>query len=216
MTTRRQFIGTALSAAALTGSIAATAADLRAPARSPLRSALRIHLAIVDSRFAAAHAFGRAMRSRGVRVASFGGDITPIWYYQLDPAWRQRPLVVAGLTTDAVLFCLEQFAWDHGMRVAYRGEHRISADGGVDHILESPSTRPQDVRTELSGLTPWPAQVADLIAGIDEPQPAFPSEADARSRSVRKTRSRPTSEPARLVSWLIAPKRPSVSAGARC
>jgi hypothetical protein len=62
------------------------------------------------------------------------------------------------------------------------------------------------VQGRLSGAQPWPAQVADLIANIDDAVSAFPSDAEDRSRATYRTRSRSDGAPSRLVSWLIAPK----------
>ena len=194
--------GIALSAAA---SLAAVPSVSRSAANDPLGLSLPLHLALFDTRFPAAHAFARAMAIRGVTLAPFDGDVTPVWFEQLDPVWRKHPLTVAGLTTEGALFCLEQLAWDNGMRVAYRGMHASASDGGTDHVLEASVHRPQDVKGRLSNAQPWPAQVADIIASIDEPVSAFPSDRHERTRVAYRTRSR-TSAPLRLVSWLIAPK----------
>lgn len=202
---RRRFMagGMAVSAAA---SLAVVAPVSRAASSDPLGLRLPLHFALFDTRFPAAHAFARALAVRGVTLAPFDGDVTPVWFEQLDPVWRQYPLTVAGLTTEGALFCLEQLAWDNGMRVAYRGLHAASPDGGTDHLLEASAHRSQYVRGRISGAQPWPAQVADIIASIDEPISAFPSEAPQRSRATYRTRSRSDRTPARLVSWLIAPK----------
>lgn len=202
---RRHFMSTgiAISAAA---SLATVSSVSRSATSDPLGLKLPIHLALFDTRFQAAHAFARTLAIRGVSLAPFDGDITPVWFEQLDPVWRQYPLTVAGLTTEGALFCLEQLAWDNGMRVAYRGMHAASPDGGVEHVLEASAHRSKDVYGRLSGAQPWPAQVADLIASIDEPVSAFPSGVEERSRATYRTRSRSESNPTRLVSWLIAPK----------
>jgi hypothetical protein len=200
---RRRFMaaGVTVSAAA---SLAAVGS--RSAKSDPLGLQLPLNLALFDTRFPAAHAFARALAIRGVTLAPFDGDVTPVWFEQLDPVWRQYPLTVAGLTTEGALFCLEQLAWDNGMRVAYRGLHAASPEGGVEHVLEASTHRSKDVHGRLSGAQPWPAQVADLIAGIDEPVSAFPSRVEERSRATYRTRSRTDNYPTRLVSWLIAPK----------
>jgi hypothetical protein len=206
---RRRFMATgiALSAAA---SLAAVASTRSAPG-DPLGLKLPLDLALYDTRFPAAHAFARALAIRGVNLAPFDGDVTPVWFEQLDPVWRQYPLTVAGLTTEGALFCLEQLAWDNGMRVAYRGIHAASPGGGTDHLLEASVHRSSDVQGRISGAQPWPAQVADIIASIDEPVSAFPSDAQQRSQAVYRTRSRSDQTPSPLVSWLIAPKNWRVS-----
>jgi hypothetical protein len=202
---RRRFMtsGIAVSAAA---SLAAVPSVSRSTSSDPLGLKLPLNLALFDTRFPAAHAFARALAIRGVTLAPFDGDVTPVWFEQLDPVWRQYPLTVAGLTTEGALFCLEQLAWDNGMRVAYRGVHTASAEGGTKHVLETSVHRSHDVQGRLSGAQPWPTQVADLIANIDEAVSAFPSDAEDRSRATYRTRSRSDRAPSRLVSWLIAPK----------
>jgi len=208
---RRDFMsaGIAVSAAASLASVASVAVS--APGdplglHLPLDLPVPVDLALIDTRFPAAHTFARALEMRGVSLAPFDGDVTPVWYEQLDPVWRHAPLTVAGLTTEGALFCLEQLAWDHGMRVAYRGMHVVSPEGGTEHLLETSTHRAQYVNGRLSGPQPWPAQVADLIAGIEQPVSAFPSPVEQRSRANYRTRSRTQNDPTRLVSWLIAPK----------
>ena len=202
---RRRFVATGLAVAAAASAAAAASVAGGTP-KDPLGLQLPLHLALFDTRFPAAHAFARALAIRGVSLAPYDGDVTPVWFEQLDPVWRQYPMAVAGLTTEGALFCLEQLAWDNGMRVAYRGFHSASPDGGVQHLLESSASRPQDVQGRLSGAEPWPAQVAGLIARIDEPVAAFPSDPQARTRASFRTRSRSEAPAPRLVSWLIAPK----------
>jgi len=201
---RRRFMAGGLAVSAAASLAAMTSGSARS---DPLGLRLPLHLALFDTRFGAAHTFARALALRGVALAAFDGDVTPIWFEQLDPVWRRHPLTVAGLTTEGALFCLEQLAWDNGMRVAYRGIHAAAADGGTDHVLESSVHRSRYVQGRISGAQPWPAQVADLIASIDEPPlSAFPSGAHQRSQAAYRTRSRPARTPSRLVSWLIAPK----------
>ncbi|MBS0367046.1 MAG: hypothetical protein JSR67_14615 [Proteobacteria bacterium] len=202
---RRQFVAAGLTVAAAASATAAAAVSGERPGDPPGLK-LPLHLALFDTRFAAAHAFARALAVRGVSLAPYDGDVTPVWFEQLDPVWRQYPLAVAGLTTEGALFCLEQFAWDNGMRVAYRGIHCAAPGGGVQHLLESSAARPQDVQGRLAGVQPWPAQVAALIAGIDAPAAAFPSEPRSRSSARFHTRSRREAPAPRLVSWLIAPR----------
>jgi hypothetical protein len=78
---------------------------------------------LFDNRFAAARSFGRAAAWRGESVHGFDGDITNVWFHDLDPRWRKSPAAIAGFTAHGALFCLEQLAWDVRMRVVYRAEH---------------------------------------------------------------------------------------------
>jgi len=55
------------------------------------------------------------------------GDVTRFWYDQLQPAWRQQRAALAGTTLPDVLFCLEQLARDHGLRVLWREQLLVAA-----------------------------------------------------------------------------------------
>lgn len=119
MLTRRMFIGTAATVVAL-----ASALKLAAPSS--------VSLAIVDQRYPGNVGFRQAMAARGVAVTSFDGDVTDVWFRRLDPVWRsQAPSVVAGLTTQQALFCLEHLCWDRGLRVVERravGSAKLRSD----------------------------------------------------------------------------------------
>ena len=85
-------------------------------ARQPL------HMAVVDTRFAPARTFAAQMKRSGLRVAPINGDITELWYDELDGLWRRQPAAIAGFTADSALFCLERLAMDRGLRVAFQRE----------------------------------------------------------------------------------------------
>lgn len=55
------------------------------------------------------------------------GDVTRFWYDELQPVWRQQRMAVAGTTASDVLFCLEQLARDHQLRVLWREQHAAAA-----------------------------------------------------------------------------------------
>ncbi len=81
---------------------------------------LQIHRAVYDSRFASGRAFAAEARARGWTTAAIEGDVTQLWYHQLDGRWRQGPAPIAGVTQENSLFVLERLAWDAGMRVITR------------------------------------------------------------------------------------------------
>ncbi len=81
-----------------------------------------LYKVIFDERFPASVAFGEVWSSRGAPVHAIRGDITDLWFQDLDPHWKKQPVAIAGLTAHGPLFCLEQLAWNHGMRVAFRIE----------------------------------------------------------------------------------------------
>jgi hypothetical protein len=77
---------------------------------------------IVDERFPSSTAYGEEWRQRGASVHAISGDITDLWFHDLDRQWKKQPVPIAGLTAHGPLFCLERLAWDHGMRVVSRVE----------------------------------------------------------------------------------------------
>lgn len=76
--------------------------------------------AIFDERFGHARAFAGAAAQRGIETASIRGDITRLFFDDLDLRWKQGPVRLAGYTTEASLFCLDLLARDRCMRVSYR------------------------------------------------------------------------------------------------
>ncbi len=93
---RRDFIRMTASAATL---------PLLARGRGSAAAPLRLDAVLTDERFAQSRAFGAAGERLGIRRLAMDGDITSIWYRELDPLWRRGPSFVAGLTTRQALFC---------------------------------------------------------------------------------------------------------------
>ena len=121
MTNRRQFIeGSVLLAAAtlsaghspFAGTAAREAGTLHPPERF-----------VFDTRFAASVEAAEFARRQGLRLAETSGDVTRLWYEDLDLAWRRAPMTLAGVTTASALFVLETLAVDRGMRVIRRIEY---------------------------------------------------------------------------------------------
>jgi hypothetical protein len=83
-----------------------------------------LYKVLFDQRFAESRDFGHDARMQGHSVQGFNGDITNVWYRDLHPRWKQGTAAIAGLTAHGALFCLERLAWDVGMRVTHRAEHR--------------------------------------------------------------------------------------------
>ena len=83
---------------------------------------IEFYKVIYDRRFPASVAFGDIWKARGAAVHAIRGDITGLWFHDLDLQWKKQPLAIAGLTAHGPLFCLERLAWDQGMRVIAREE----------------------------------------------------------------------------------------------
>jgi hypothetical protein len=119
MTTRRQFVqsGLVLAAAPLVP-FAVLAPAVAAPG-------IALDRFVYDARFAAAESFAAAAGRRGVPLAAFAGDLTELWYRDLDLAWRRRPETIGGATTTHGLFVLETLALDRRMRVVAREDRGL-------------------------------------------------------------------------------------------
>lgn len=80
----------------------------------------RFDAVVYDVRHSRARAYGRALRGRAKAVHAMNGDPTTLWLELLDPLWRDSSARVAGMTNASALFCIEQMAHSHGMRVLER------------------------------------------------------------------------------------------------
>ena len=196
MMNRREFIQTGATAVVLTGighAPRAFAASL-APMGKPL------YKAIYDERFRDSVAFADEATRLGVGTHAIRGDITDLWFKDLDSRWRLDKATVAGLTTESALFCLEQFSWDHRMRVVYRAEHEFLEGGRVAHTFQCSQTALKHVEAfERNRLTDWAPRVAQLVASVSLDR--FP----AASKVVTTSLPAPARDGLELlVSWIIA------------
>ncbi len=133
-----------------------------------------LHKVIFDSRFPASRAFGESAAGAGRATAAIQGDVTALWFHDLRPQWARGRAAVAGMTTMRSLFCLQQLAHDHWMRVIISAVHGLpaaaAAAGRVRRMV---------------------GNIEDLAAPPAEPRPAS---ADPQLASADS----------RLVSWVIA------------
>lgn len=182
MSTRREFLAAA-SVAALP-----LAASCRESAASPTQGGLA--LALVDRRFAPSRLVGSGLSLRGVPVRTLDGDdVTSTWLAVVQPIWRASREPIGGLTARAPLFCLEQLAWSHGMRVVHHAEHLLRRDGSAVHAA-STGTVPRGPM--------WPARVAERLA-------AFHSRAYIRRGPSGASLEPVVDDDSRLLhSWIIA------------
>lgn len=93
------------------------------PAAAGILQHPSLYKILYDRRFAAARAFGREAQLHGAPVHAFDGDVTDVWYHDLQPRWRQGRAPIAGLTAYGAFFCLDQLARDARMRVIQSTEH---------------------------------------------------------------------------------------------
>lgn len=124
MASRREFLQVGLAASLLPAAASTVQAgpEIFGPP-------LPFYKVIFDERFPSSVAFGSEWKARGAMVHPIRGDITDLWFHDLDLQWKKRPVPIAGLTAHGPLFCLERLAWDHGMRVVSRVEQSETYDG---------------------------------------------------------------------------------------
>jgi hypothetical protein len=199
MASRREFLQVGIAALALPISAHAALSPAAAAAENPV-AVTPLYKVVFDERFPASVAFGAEARSLGLSTHSIRGDITDLWFHDLDARWKKSPAAVAGLTAQGALFCLERLAWDHGMRVVYRGDHQYLPEGAIEHVL----TGPESVVHQAGGLKDdgdgWAARVANLVARLPEGASA-PAKTTLRGRAIAPANA----EPEGLISWVIAP-----------
>jgi hypothetical protein len=121
---RREFVFTGVTAG---GTAACALWPLRAAALPAVQLPLverPVFAVIFDQRFAAARAFAQVAAWRGRKVFGYGGDLTAVWLREIEPNWSRHAGALAGITTPTGLFCLEQLAAQHWLRVVSRTEHR--------------------------------------------------------------------------------------------
>jgi hypothetical protein len=207
MKTRRDFIQDTLTASAFTA-LAAPVGALTGQPSFAGRPRMPLYAVLYDRRFADSTRFAAASRNVGSATRAIAGDVTEVWYSELYPRWKEAAVPIAGLTTHGPLFCLERLAWDHDMRVVFRGSHQYGPHGIIEHRLESathPSTAAQGA---LSGRDTWPEEIAALIARIPpSPQPLPVNPNAARPVTCMSRCGAPRREPGQLLySWVIAPR----------
>jgi hypothetical protein len=144
MSNRREFLlgslaGSGALALATAGAARASTSDAAGSWRGAVGVAPPYRL-IIDGRYSVTRGLADAARDRGVATRIIAGDVTDVWFNDLALRWRVGPAPIAGLTTVGALFCLERLAWDAGMRVHWRADHRCYRDGRVEHALQVPAS----------------------------------------------------------------------------
>jgi hypothetical protein len=121
---RREFCVSGAVAAGLATTTGCLAALVSAPRT--------VDTVIFDTRFDASRHFAAAWAAPAAR-RGIAGDVTRLWFDEIGPQWSRGGGAIAGMTTPAALFCLEQLAKDHWRRVVMRREH--PSDGLVSWII---------------------------------------------------------------------------------
>jgi hypothetical protein len=191
MGNRREFIQAGIAVTA-TASVTGAPAQAAAPAH-------RIHKVVYDERFAEPVRFARAAESLGLQTHAISGDMTALWYGELDGLWRKEPVAIAGMTRHGPMFCLEMLARDHGMRLVYQAEHQIA----YAEIRHTVSGALASLRRS-GGLTGSGAAWPELMAGLVADTPVEPALSGKVGVITRIQDGRAAEEP--LFTWVIAPQ----------
>ncbi len=189
---RRDVLKAASAAAA--GSMLVVDAAEAAPAfRNP-----SLYKIVADRRFAETRAFAAEASRAGQQIAWIRGDITDLWYDELDHLWRGNKSALAGLTERGAFFCLERLALDRGLRVVFKGEHRRLATGAISHVVTGPEAMATRGALKRMSGRDWAAQVAQMI--VTAPHSGA---VDVR---LKATSPGDTEQLPLLVSWILAAK----------
>lgn len=131
---RRTFLKCSLAAGAIVRPICIQAA------------AVPYYQAIFDERFEGPRLFASAVAARRIPAVAIRGDITNLFFHDLDLRWRHGPVLMAGYTTPGSLFCLDLLARDRGMRLS--------------HCVANPSL--EEALSALNGTLPCRCVTAQL------------------------------------------------------
>jgi hypothetical protein len=203
MTTRREFLqGTmAASGIALAGTTSASTFSGLAVLSRDAFAPLQLGGIVFDTSIAHSVAFGSRANHLGLQTFPIEGDITNLWTRHLMGQWREQPVPLAGLTEAMPLFLLERFGWDHGLRVAFRAEHRPQDGGVLVHQLEGPPDMLIAFQSLAVGRLEFGSCMADAVASC--PQTAHTTTTAMFTTPAVARESRQTLP---LYSWVIAPR----------
>lgn len=197
MTNRREFLQIGIAACTLPFAAPAAAAFGHGSATPTV---VPLYAALYDVRFPDGVEFARRIERHGIRAHAFEGDVTRLWYDELYHVWRAGPAAIAGLTAHGPLFCLERLAWDQGLRVVFRAEHKL-VDRRIEHELTGPGTMLGGA-VENAGVAGWAACMADAVVRCPSARNEIALD---RRRPTTRAEARASGEP--LYTWVIAPAR---------
>jgi hypothetical protein len=158
-----------------------------------------LYKVVYDSRFAESVAFARRTRRLGFAIQAIEGDMTRFWYDDLYHRWRRGFAAVAGLTAHGPMFCFERLAWDQGMRIVFRAEHKPAGAGRVEHAITGPIGMLSGSADLSAAGQSWAERMADVVTHC----PAGRFEISSATVSTQTTGFGADAES--LYSWVIAP-----------
>jgi hypothetical protein len=188
MTNRREILQVALAAAAVLPSLKAVA---------DASGTMPLYKVLYDPRTRAGLAFAAAAKRMGVPLHATRGDVTGVWFDELQPEWSRRRTAVAGLTDFHSLFVLDMMARDARMRAVYIATHRACDGDRFEHRLFGPRELVRQASLATAGYD-WVSTAAGIVTSFpDEVSVAAQYSSIAEARNIELT-SRD------LVSWVIA------------
>lgn len=125
-------------------------------------SVVPYYKAVFDERFDEPRRFAGAVAARRIPTAAIRGDITHVFFHDLDLRWKHGPVQIAGYTTPASLFCLDLLARDRGMRLS----HCVTNPGVEAALAALDGALPR--RSVTARL---PTDSSDLVFWIIAPRP---------------------------------------------
>ena len=200
MMTRRVFLEGSLAGPALAGTAFQRWTPSVAASAGHAGSHLPLYATIYERGIETSAAFGAAAGRLGLSTHSIDSDITDLWTGHLADQWRKEPMAIAGLTTYAPLFCLERFGWDYGMRVLFRGEHRLQSDGSIAHQLSGPESMLRAFAAVASRPEGYAVCLADVIGRCPQGSMARSTASIVTPAAAANRDSGP------LYSWVITPR----------
>ncbi len=200
MASRRDFIQYSLALSAASSPLVTAWAAAASSSAEPW-AAYRFARFVFDGRFPEAREAAQQVAPAAAAAVRVEGDLTALWYEDLDLEWKRAPMTLAGLTTTHGLFVLETLAADRGMRVVYRGLH-TAASGRIVHTLAGPKAMLDDIARRSGPF--WPSLGAAITQYAASRETATVERIDTHDGPSR------SAEP--LCSWVIAPRSPAARA----
>lgn len=202
MASRREFLQIGITALALpVAGHAAFSPAISALAAEAARATF--YRVVFDARYPASRAFASEAKMLGLPIRGVNGDITDLWFNDLDLRWKQGPTSIAGLTTKESLFCLDLLARDRGMRVVFRADHRFLPGGGLEHRFSGPQHVLRYAVTLRDGGADWGSRAAGLVTRFSGKR------SPSAGATIVAPQAKRGNDPEHLVSWVIAPVRPA-------
>ena len=192
MLTRRKFI----KSGAMSGLMLAA---LGSTAYAATRRSIPLYKVLVDQRYPSATDFSVEAMSLGAATTVLHGDVTDIWFRDLCPQWKTRPVAIAGMTSGVALYCLTELARDAGLRAVYVAEH--VSEAGV--LMRHAAVGPDEMVARAGNLALAGRRWSSAAARIVMESPRGKLSAVSSERLVKLFREGEHSRA--LTSWVIAP-----------